>query len=114
MESPRGHILKFLFKQAQGMFWEMDIPQLKEKLLSRDPKFTSSDFDAALLELEQSGLVANGKLTDAGLEKHAEEYKAHLVACKATFEGAKVPGFENAIKEFDDVHAKVMSKKDKK
>lgn len=105
MESPRGHILKFLWKQADGNFKEMSLDVLKEKLVSRG--MDEKAFDIELEALIEGGLVVDGSLTDNGLEAMKIEYTQHLVETDAMAIPSLKEGAMRAKADFESKHAAV-------
>lgn len=106
MESPRGHILKFLWKQSGGLFKEMSLEALKEKLVSRGME--EKAFDGELKAMVEGGLIVDGALTDIGLEAMKVEYTQHLVEMDAKATNAlSKEEVAKAKTDFDSKHAAV-------
>ena len=105
MESPRGHILRFLWKKSCGYFKEMSLEELREKLVSRGME--EKVFDAELEAMMDSGLVVDGSLTDGGLETMKAEYTQYLVEMDAKTTGFLKEGIVNAKTDFESKHAAV-------
>ena len=106
MESPRGHILRFLWKQSSGSFKEMSLDALKEKLVSRG--MDEKAFDAELETMVEGGLVVDGSLTDDGLEAMKIEYTKYLIEVDAkAVDSSFKEGIASAKTDFESKHAAV-------
>jgi len=109
MDSPRGHILKFLWKQLGGSFKEMSLDALKEKLVSRG--MDEKAFDVELESMIEGGLVVDGSLTDDGLEAMKIEYTQHLIEMDAKWAEPMKLAIQEAKSDFESKHAAVVASK---
>jgi hypothetical protein len=104
MDSARGHLFSFLWKQRQGAFLEMSLDDLKAKLIER-ATVTAEDFDFALKELSDNGHVDKGVLVDAGADIMASEYKQYLTAAADAAPTERKSEFIAVQADFDVMHA---------
>jgi hypothetical protein len=104
MESARGHILRFLWKQRQGAFLDMSLDDIKAKLVSRG-SVIEGDFDAALQTLVDDGHVTNGKMTGTGADTMATEYKQHLSSLVGAAPLGKKAEMQAISTDFDEKYA---------
>ena len=109
MDTPRGHILKFLWKQAQGNFLEMSLEDIKAKLVSCQI-MTAVEFDTALAQLENEGHVKAQKLDTTGLNAMEVEYKQYLSDAKTAAPLKQKEGWDTTIADFDAKQLALKSK----
>jgi hypothetical protein len=103
MDSARGHLLRFLWKQRQGMFLDMTLDDLKMKLVSRGT-VVEKDFTEALSTLADEKSLDGEKLTDAGADSMATEYKQYLTEAAKTVLPKARSMFTAAQVDFDVMH----------
>lgn len=109
MSSPRGHILKFLWKQYCENFLDLSLDDIRKKLDERG-SVSAKDFDTALQELESEGVVEKNAFTKSGLDVFAAEYKMYLSNAESAAHELQKADFASAQTAFDTELAVVKNK----